>query len=122
MGYGLPAAIAAKLVHPARTVIALAGDGCFLMTSEELATAVKYGLAIITLVINNNMYGAIRKNQERSFPGRAVGTDLTNPDFVALASAYGAHGELVEETAQFEAAFERALDSKRPAIIELRTA
>jgi len=120
MGYGLPAAIAAKLVYPERPVIALAGDGCFLMTSEEFATAVKYELPIITLVFNNNRYGAIRKTQERMFPGRVVGTELVNPDFAALARAYGAYGETVDETGQFATAFENAVSSGRPAIIELR--
>jgi len=120
MGYGLPAAVAAKLVHPERAVICFAGDGCFLMNGQELATAVQYGAAIIIIVINNGMYGTIRMHQERRYPGRVSGTALTNPDFAALARAYGAHGEVVETTAGFEAAFDRAIWSNKPALLELR--
>jgi acetolactate synthase-1/2/3 large subunit len=121
MGYGLPAAIAAKLAHPERVVVAFAGDGCFLMTGQELATAVQHDVRIVVVVVNNRMYGTIRMHQERAHPGRAVGTDLVNPDFAALARAFGAHGEVVEETAEFPPAFERALAAGRPALIELRT-
>jgi acetolactate synthase-1/2/3 large subunit len=120
MGYGLPAAVAAKAVHPERTVVCFAGDGCFLMTGQELATAVQYGLAIIVIVVNNGMYGTIRMHQERAYPERVHGTDLRNPDFAALARACGAHGELVETTAQFAPAFERAVASGKPALLELR--
>jgi acetolactate synthase-1/2/3 large subunit len=120
MGYGLPAAIAAKAVHPERTVVCFAGDGCFLMNGQELATAVQYGLAVIVLVINNGMYGTIRMHQEREYPERVIGTDLVNPDFAALARSFGAHGERVETTEQFAPAFERALASGRPALLELR--
>ena len=120
MGYGLPAAVAAKAVHPDRTVVCFAGDGCFLMTGQELATAVQYDLAIIVIVVNNGMYGTIRMHQEREYPERVHGTDLRNPDFAALARAYGAHGELVETTAQFAPAFERAVASGKPALLELR--
>lgn len=120
MGYGLPAAVAAKLVHPDRAVICFAGDGCFMMNGQELATAVQYGVAIIIIVINNGMYGTIRMHQERRFPGRVSGTSLTNPDFAALARAYGAYGEVVETTADFEAAFDRAVWSNGPALLELR--
>jgi acetolactate synthase-1/2/3 large subunit len=120
MGYGLPAAVGAKAVHPERTVVCFAGDGCFLMNGQELATAVQYGLAIIVIVVNNGMYGTIRMHQEREYPERVHGTDLKNPDFAALARAYGAHGELVETTAQFTPAFERALASGKPALIEVR--
>ena len=120
MGYGTPAAVAAKLVYPERPVVAFAGDGCFLMNGQELATAAQYGLGIIVLVINNGMYGTIRMHQERDFPGRTVGTDLINPDFAALAQAYGAHGETVERTEDFAPAFERAMASGKPAVIELR--
>ncbi|MBT7951143.1 MAG: thiamine pyrophosphate-binding protein [Gammaproteobacteria bacterium] len=120
MGYGLPAAIAAKLHRPESPVIALAGDGCFLMNSEELATAVKYQIPIIILVINNNMYGAIRMHQEIAFGGRDLGTSLTNPDFSMLAKAYGISGAVVSTTDEFEPAFEQALKSEGPAIIELR--
>jgi acetolactate synthase I/II/III large subunit len=120
MGYGLPAAIAAKLHRPESPVIALAGDGCFLMNSEELATAVKYQIPIIILIINNNMYGAIRMHQEIAFGGRDLGTSLANPDFSMLAKAYGISGAVVSTTAEFEPAFEQALKSEGPAIIELR--
>jgi acetolactate synthase-1/2/3 large subunit len=120
MGYGMPAAVAAKAVHPDRTVVCFAGDGCFLMNGQELATAVQYGLNLIVLVINNGMYGTIRMHQEREYPERVIGTDLANPDFVALARAYGAHGELVETTEQFAPAFERALKAGKPALLELR--
>lgn len=120
MGYGVPAAVAAKLLHPGRVVVAVAGDGDFLMTGQELATAVQYGAAAVVLVVNNGMYGTIRMHQERLYPGRVSGTDLVNPDFAALARAFGAHGELVTRTADFEAAFEAALASGRPALLELR--
>ena len=121
MGYGLPAAIAAKLRHPERTVLCFAGDGCFLMNGQELATAVQYGLNILIIVVNNGMYGSIRMHQERHYPDHVWGTELRNPDFVALAEAYGAHGERVERTEDFDAAFERARRSGLPALIELRT-
>jgi acetolactate synthase-1/2/3 large subunit len=120
MGYGVPAAIAAKLRHPDRMVVCLAGDGDFLMTGQELATAVQYDAAIVVLLVNNGMYGTIRMHQERHYPGRVVATDLQNPDFPALARAYGAHGETVERTADFAAAFERAVASTKPAILDLR--
>jgi acetolactate synthase-1/2/3 large subunit len=121
MGYGFPAAIAAKLRHPGRVVVAVAGDGCFLMNGAELATAVQYGANVVTLVVNNGMYGTIRMHQERAYPGRVVGTDLVNPDFVAYARAFGAHGALVERTEDFGPAFETALAADKPALIELRT-
>src|SRR5882724_199079 len=120
MGYGLPAAVAAKAVHPERTVVCFAGDGCFLMNGQELATAVQYGLAIIVIVVNNGMYGTIRMHQEREYPTRVHGTDLANPDFAALARAYGAFGEKVETTADFAPAFERAAAAGKPALLELR--
>jgi len=120
MGYGVPAAIAAKIVHPERAVVSWNGDGCFLMCGQELATAVQYGANVIFVVVNNGMYGTIRMHQEREYPARVHGTALANPDFVLLARAYGAHGELVEETSEFAAAFERALASGKPALIELR--
>ncbi len=121
MGYGLPAAIAAKLQHPARSVVCLAGDGCLQMTLQELATAVQAGAAIVVIVANNGVYGTIRMHQEREYPGRISGTSLVNPDFAALARAYGAEGEIVEETADFPAALERALSSEKLTLIELRT-
>ena len=120
MGYGVPAAVAAKLIHPERTVIAFAGDGCFLMNGQELATAVQHHAAIVIIVVNNGMYGTIRMHQERSFPARVYGTGLVNPDFAALAGAYGAYSEVVGETSQFAPAFERALSAGRPALLELR--
>jgi acetolactate synthase-1/2/3 large subunit len=120
MGYGFPAAVAAKLTHPGRTVVCFTGDGDFMMNGQELATAVQYGANVIALVINNSMYGTIRMHQEREYPARVWGTDLRNPDFAALAKAYGAHGETVNATSEFEPAFERALASGKPAIIEMR--
>ena len=120
MGYGLPAAVAAKLVHPERLVVCFAGDGDFLMSGQELATAVQYELPIVVLVVNNGMYGTIRMHQERHYPGRPFGTDLVNPDFARYAEAFGGHGEVVERTEEFAPAFERAVESGRPAVIELR--
>ncbi|MDO5896303.1 thiamine pyrophosphate-binding protein [Agrobacterium sp. Azo12] len=120
MGYGLPAAVAAKHLFPGREVICFAGDGCFMMHGQEFITAVRYGLPIITLLVNNGTYGTIRMHQEREYPGRVSGTDLVNPDFVAFAKAYGGHGELVETTDQFAPAFERARASGKPAIIEIK--
>ncbi len=121
MGYGVPAAIAAKLRFPERVVVAFAGDGCFTMSGHELATAVQYGVAVVVLVINNGMYGTIRMHQERHFPGRVIATDLVNPDFAAYARAFGAHGAIVERTAEFAPAFETALTCGGPAVLELRT-
>lgn len=121
MGYGVPAALAAKLVHPTRTVVCFAGDGCFLMSGQELATAAQYGLDVIVLVINNHMYGTIRMHQERHYPQRVVATGLANPDFAAYARAFGAYGEVVNETEEFPAAFERARSASGPALLELRT-
>jgi acetolactate synthase-1/2/3 large subunit len=120
MGYGVPSAVAAKLVHPHRIVVSFSGDGCFLMNGQELATAVQYGANVAFIVVNNGMYGTIRMHQEREYPGRVSGSELRNPDFAALARAYGAHGELVERTTDFAAAFERAITAGRPALLELR--
>ena len=120
MGYGVPAAIAAKAVEPRRTVISWNGDGCFLMNGQELATACQYGLAIVFIVVDNGMYGTIRMHQEREYPARVYGTDLANPDFAALARAYGASGETVSRTEEFAPALERALATGRPALIHLR--
>jgi acetolactate synthase-1/2/3 large subunit len=120
MGYGYPAAVAAKLAEPQRPVIALCGDGDYLMTGQELATAVQYGAPFVALVVNNGLYGTIRMHQEREYPGRVFGTSLRNPDFAAYARAFGAHGETVERTEEFEPAFERAYASGKPALIELR--
>lgn len=121
MGYGLPAAIAAKLRHPSRTVVCFAGDGCFLMYPQEVATAAAHGAAVIAIVVNNGMYGTIRMHQERRYPGRQSGTSLVNPDFVAMARACGAWSERVERTADFAAAFDRALHSGKMAVLELIT-
>jgi acetolactate synthase-1/2/3 large subunit len=120
MGYGTPAAVAAKLLFPEREVIAFAGDGCFLMNGQEFATAAQYGLPIIVIVVNNGTYGTIRMHQERTYPGRVSGTDLRNPDFAAIARAHGGHGETVEKTAEFAAAFDRARASGKPSIIEIK--
>jgi acetolactate synthase I/II/III large subunit len=120
MGYGVPAAVAAKAVAPERTVVCFAGDGDFLMTGQELATAVQYELPVLFLVVNNGMYGTIRMHQERQYPGRVVGTDLRNPDFAGYAAAFGAYGETVRRTEGFGEALERALASGRPALLELR--
>ncbi len=120
MGYGVPSAVAAKLVHPQRMVVSFSGDGCFLMNGQELATAVQYDLHVIFIVVNNGMYGTIRMHQEREYPARVYATALNNPDFAALARAYGLHGETVEKTGDFEAAFERAVASGKPALLELR--
>jgi acetolactate synthase-1/2/3 large subunit len=119
MGYGVPAAIAAKLLHPERAAVCLSGDGDFLMSGHELATAMQYGAAIVVLVVNNGMLGTIRMHQERQF-GRGVATDLVNPDFVAYGQAFGAHAAVVERNADFPAAFEEALAAGRPALLELR--
>ena len=120
MGYGLPAAIAAKLRYPGRVVVAFAGDGRFLMYGQELATAMKYSLPIIVLVVNNSMYGTIRLHQERKYPGSVYGTDLLNPDFAAFAQSFGAQGKLVDRTEDFPAAFEEALSAETPSLLELR--
>lgn len=120
MGYGTPAAVAAKSLFPDRTVIAFAGDGCFLMNGQEFATAVQYDLPIIVIVVNNGIYGTIRMHQEREYPSRVVATELKNPNFAALARAYGGHGETVEKTTDFAPAFERALASGKPAIVEIK--
>jgi acetolactate synthase I/II/III large subunit len=120
MGYGYPAAVAAKLAEPQRTVFALCGDGDFLMTGQEIATAVQYGANFVAVVVNNGLYGTIRMHQEREYPGRVYGTELRNPDFAAYARAFGGHGETVERTADFAAAFERAVASNKPALIEVK--
>jgi acetolactate synthase-1/2/3 large subunit len=120
MGYGVPAAVAAKLVHPDRLVLGCVGDGGFLMTGQELATSLAEGPGPIILLFNNGMYGTIRMHQERRFPGRVIGTNLRNPDFVALARAYGAFGEAVARTEDFAPTFEEAVASGRAAVIELR--
>jgi acetolactate synthase-1/2/3 large subunit len=120
MGYGVPAAVAAKLVHPGRIVVGFCGDGGFMMTGQELATALGEGVGPIILLFNNAMYGTIRMHQERRFPGRVVGTALKNPDFAALIRAYGGFGASVARTEEFAPAFEEAVAAKRGAVIELR--
>ena len=128
MGYGLPAAVAAKLACPDRPVICLAGDGCFQMTMQEFGTACQYGANIIVLVSNNGMYGTIRMHQEKNYPGRVSGTNMVNPDFAALARSYGGHGETVTTTDAFPAALERAMAEARrrgrmrPRPLAIRTA
>ncbi|MCP2091795.1 UNVERIFIED_ORG: acetolactate synthase-1/2/3 large subunit [Paraburkholderia sediminicola] len=117
MGYGVPAAVAAKRVHPNKTVVAFAGDGCFLMHGQEFATAVQYELPIIVVVIDNSMYGTIRMHQEKAYPGRVSATELRNPDFAAYAKAFGGYGERVEIAEEFEIAWDRAVASGKPAIL-----
>ncbi len=120
MGYGVPAAVAAKIVHPERVVVSWNGDGCFQMNGQELGTAVQYGANVVFIVVDNGMYGTIRMHQERQHPERVSGTDLINPDFAALARAYGAHGETVTLTSEFAPALDRALGAGRPALLHLR--
>jgi acetolactate synthase-1/2/3 large subunit len=120
MGYGVPAAVAAKLACPDRVVVGFVGDGGFLMTGQELATSLAEGPGPIILIFNNAMYGTIRMHQERRFPGRISGTNLKNPDFTALARAYGAFSATVARTEEFAPAFEEAVAAKRAAIIELK--
>jgi acetolactate synthase-1/2/3 large subunit len=120
MGYGVPAGIAAKLRFPERQVVAFAGDGCFLMYPQELATAIQHRAALIVIIVNNGMYGTIRMHQERRYPGRVVATDLKNPDLSMLAASFGAHVERVESTDDFPAAFGRARAAGTVAVIELR--
>ena len=120
MGYGLPAAIAAKLRHPERCVVAVVGDGDLMMIVQELATAMQYQVNIIVVVINNGIYATIRMHQERAYPHRVIGTDMVNPDFVMLAQAHAAHAERVTRTDQFEAAFARCMAANRPALIEVQ--
>jgi acetolactate synthase-1/2/3 large subunit len=120
MGFGVPAAVAAKRVYPERPVVSFAGDGDFLMNGQEFATAVQYNLAIVVVLLDNGLYGTIRMHQEREYPGRIVATNLRNPDFAAYARAFGGHGETVVETAEFAPALERALSSGLPAIIHVK--
>jgi acetolactate synthase-1/2/3 large subunit len=120
MGYGLPAALAMQTLHPQRTVVCVAGDGDFLMTGQDFATAVQYGLPIIVLISDNGLYGTIRMHQEREYPGRVIATELRNPDFVAYARAFGGFGVKVEKTADFPAAFAAARQSGKPSIIQLK--
>ena len=119
MGYGLPAAISAKRMRPDSTVVAMCGDGDVMMTCQEMATAAHYGIAVIVVIVNNCTYGTIRMHQERDYPGNVIATDLTNPDFMLFGQSFGAHGERVKKTEDFAAAFDRAKQSGKPAIIEL---
>jgi acetolactate synthase-1/2/3 large subunit len=121
MGYGLPAAVAAALLQPERTAINLAGDGDLLMTSQEMATATAHGARrLVSVVVDNGSYGTIRMHQEREYPGRVSGTDLYNPDFAALARAYGWAAERVDTTAAFEPAFAQALARQQPTLLHLK--
>jgi acetolactate synthase I/II/III large subunit len=117
MGYGVPAAVAAKRLNPGTPVVSFAGDGCFLMNGQEFATAVQYDLPMVVVVVDNGMYGTIRMHQEREYPGRVSGTELKNPDFAAYARAFGGHGETVRRTEEFAAAFQRCEASRKPSII-----
>ena len=120
MGYGLPAALAMQTLHRDRTVVCVAGDGDFLMTGQDFATAVQYGLPVTVLVADNGIYGTIRMHQERDYPGRVIATNLRNPDFVAYALAFGGYGAVVEKSADFPAAFAAARASGKPSIIHLK--
>ena len=120
MGYGIPAGVAAKIACPDRCVVTFVGDGGFMMTGQELATAVHHNAAVIIVAVNNGAFGTIRMHQERDYPGRTIATGLTNPDFAALARAHGAHGETVAATAEFAPALARARASGKPAVIEVR--
>ncbi len=121
MGYSVPAAVGAKVTFPDRMVVSMVGDGGFMMTGQEIATAFHHGVAPIVLVFNNEMYGTIRMHQEKAYPWRVSGTALTNPDFCKYIEAFGGHGEVVTATEEFSPAFRRAVESGRPALIELRT-
>jgi acetolactate synthase I/II/III large subunit len=121
MGYGVPAAVAAALLHPERWVVNLAGDGDFLMTGQELATATGYSAKkLISIVVDNGTYGTIRMHQERDYPGRVSGSDLFNPDFAALARAYGWRAELIADTAAFEPALQRAIEAGMPTLLHIK--
>jgi acetolactate synthase-1/2/3 large subunit len=121
MGYSVPAAVGAKIAFPDRMVVGMVGDGGFMMTGQEIATAFHHGVAPIILVFNNQMYGTIRMHQEKAYPWRVSGTALTNPDFRKYIEAFGGHGEIVTTTEEFSPAFKRAVESGKPALIELRT-
>jgi acetolactate synthase-1/2/3 large subunit len=120
MGYGLPAAVAMQCLHRDRTVVCIAGDGDFLMTGQDFATAVQYNLPVVVVVADNGIYGTIRMHQEREYPGRVIATKLRNPDFVAYAMAFGGYGAVVEKSADFPAAFAAARATGRPSIIHLK--
>ena len=120
MGYGFPAAVALKTLYPERMVVCISGDGDFLMTGQDFATAVQYKLPVIVVLADNSLYGTIRMHQERDYPGRVIATALKNPDFVAYALAFGGYGAVVEKTADFPAAFAQALATGKPSIIHLK--
>ena len=123
MGYGVPAAVAARILHPTRVVVSWNGDGCFLMNGQELATAIRHRAGVVFVVVDNGMYGTIRMHQERQYPARVSGSELANPDFAALARAYGASGETVARTEEFAPAFTRALATAAggtPALVHVR--
>jgi acetolactate synthase-1/2/3 large subunit len=120
MGFGVPAAVAAKRAFPERMVVAFSGDGDFLMNGQEFATAVQYDLPIVVVVVDNGMFGTVRMHQEREYPGRVSATQLRNPDFAAYARAFGGHGETIEETGEFLPAFKRALGAGKPAILHVK--
>jgi acetolactate synthase-1/2/3 large subunit len=121
MGYGLPAAIGAKIAHPDRVVVSFSGDGGFMMTMQEFDTAVRYNIPTLSIVVNNSMFGTIRSHQEREFPGRVVGTQLSNHNFAQMAENFGGHGERIEKNEDFIPALERALAAGKPALIEVLT-
>ncbi|MBI5172726.1 MAG: thiamine pyrophosphate-binding protein [Candidatus Melainabacteria bacterium] len=120
MGYGVPAAIAAKLALPQATVVSWNGDGCFQMNMNELVVASKAGLKVIFIIVENGVYGTIRQHQEKTYPCHKFGTDLDNPDFMMLAAAYGCLGIEVGKTSEFRSAFQRALEASGPSIITLK--
>ncbi|WP_421783360.1 thiamine pyrophosphate-dependent enzyme [Kiloniella litopenaei] len=120
MGYGVPAGISAKITEPDRVVVTLAGDGCFMMNGQEIATAVQYGANVIIIVVDNGCFGTIRMHQEREYPDRVISTRLNNPDFAALARAYGGFGVTVDHADQFPEAFEQAKESGKPALIHMK--
>lgn len=119
MGMGIPAAVAASLAYPGRQVISVAGDGCFMMNGQEIATAMGHGARFVVLVVDNGIFATIREHQEAHYPGRPSGTHMTNPDFAALARSYGGYGERVDRAEDFAAAFRRAVDSGLPAVLHL---
>jgi acetolactate synthase-1/2/3 large subunit len=121
MGYGMPAAVAAALRFPDRQIVCVAGDGDFLMNGQELATAVRYGANLLVIIVDNESYGTIRMHQEREYPERISGTSLANPDFAALARAFGAWAETVERTGDFAAALERAQGRAGVKLLHLKT-
>jgi len=120
MGYGIPAAIAARATYPNRIVLGFAGDGGAMMSGQEFAAAIQHGIDPIIIIINNNMYGTIRMHQDRDYPGRDVATELSNPDFAKWSESFGGFGEVVERTEDFAPAFERAIGAGKIALLELR--